>query len=50
MREHEIRGLLHDVRAGRQSRREFVQTMVAFGLTVPLASELLTSAGMAGPT
>ncbi len=38
MREHEIRGLLHDVRAGRQSRREFVQTMVAFGLAVPLAS------------
>jgi peptide/nickel transport system substrate-binding protein len=47
MREHEIRGLLDDVRAGRLSRREFVGTMVAFGLTVPLASQLLASVGMA---
>ena len=47
MSEHEIRGLLDDVRAGRLSRREFVRSMVAFGLTVPLASQLLAGAGFA---
>jgi peptide/nickel transport system substrate-binding protein len=47
MSEREIRGLLDDVRAGRLSRREFVQIMVAFGLTVPLAGQLLAGAGFA---
>jgi len=47
MSEREIRGLLDDVRAGRLSRREFVRSMVAFGLTVPLASQLLAGAGFA---
>ena len=47
MREHEIRGLLDDVKAGRLSRRNFVQTMVAFGLTAPLASQFLANVGMA---
>ena len=45
MSEDEVRGLLDDVRAGRLSRREFVQTMVALGLTAPLASQLLAGAG-----
>jgi peptide/nickel transport system substrate-binding protein len=45
--EHEIRELLGDVYAGRLSRRAFVRTMVGLGLTVPLASELLASAGVA---
>jgi peptide/nickel transport system substrate-binding protein len=47
MSEHEIRGLLDDVRAGRLSRREFVRSMVAFGLSVPVASQLLGGAGLA---
>jgi peptide/nickel transport system substrate-binding protein len=47
MREHEIHGLLDDVKAGRLSRRNFVLIMVAFGLTAPLASQLLASVGMA---
>jgi len=45
--EHEIRELLGNVYAGRLSRRAFVRTMVGLGLTVPLASELLASAGVA---
>jgi len=45
--EHEIRELLGNVYAGRLSRRAFVRTMVGLGLTVPLASELLVSAGIA---
>ena len=47
MSEREIRGLLDDVRAGRLSRREFVRSMVAFGLSVPVASQLLAGAGLA---
>ena len=47
MDEHEIRELLGNVYAGRLSRRAFVRTMVGLGLTVPLASELLASAGVA---
>jgi peptide/nickel transport system substrate-binding protein len=47
MSEHEIRGLLDEVRAGRLSRREFVRSMVAFGLSVPVASQLLAGEGLA---
>ena len=47
MNERDIRNLLGDVKSGRLSRREFVRTMVAFGLTVPMASQLLAGAGLA---
>ena len=47
MSEHAIRGLLDEVRAGRLSRRAFVQSMVSLGLTVPLAGQLLAGAGLA---
>jgi len=47
MDEHGIRELLGDVSAGRLSRRGFVRAMVGLGLTAPLASELLASAGVA---
>jgi peptide/nickel transport system substrate-binding protein len=47
MDEHELRGLIDHVKAGRLSRRSFVQTMVALGLTAPLASQMLASAGIA---
>ena len=47
MSEHEIRGLLDEVRSGRLSRRAFVQSMVSLGLTVPVAGQLLAGAGLA---
>ena len=58
MSEQALRGLLNEVKAGRLSRRAFVQTMVGLGLTAPLAAQMLASAGiaqaqpkpMAGPT
>ena len=37
MKEHDIRNLLANVKAGRMSRRQFVQTMVGAGLSVPMA-------------
>ncbi|PYM36111.1 MAG: peptide ABC transporter substrate-binding protein, partial [Candidatus Rokuibacteriota bacterium] len=43
----EIRGLLSDVRAGRLSRRAFTASMVALGLTAPLAAQMLAAAGAA---
>ena len=47
MDEREIRALANEVKAGRLSRRAFVQTMVGLGLTAPLAAQILTSAGVA---
>jgi peptide/nickel transport system substrate-binding protein len=47
MDEREIRELLDDVRTGRVSRRAFVQTMIALGLTAPMAAQMLASAGIA---
>jgi peptide/nickel transport system substrate-binding protein len=47
MDEQELRGLIAHVKAGRLSRRSFVRTMVALGLTAPLASQMLASAGIA---
>ena len=40
---HELRARIADVRAGCLSRRAFVETMVALGLTAPLAQQLLRS-------
>jgi peptide/nickel transport system substrate-binding protein len=47
MDEKDLRNLIDDVKAGRLSRRAFVQTMIGLGLTAPLASQMLTSAGVA---
>jgi peptide/nickel transport system substrate-binding protein len=47
MDEHGLREMLGGVKAGRLSRRHFVETMVALGLTAPLAAQMLASAGMA---
>ena len=47
MDEHAIRELLTEVKRGRVSRRRFVRTMLAAGLTAPMAANLLTSAGVA---
>jgi peptide/nickel transport system substrate-binding protein len=47
MDEKDLRNLIDDVKAGRVSRRAFVQTMVGLGLTVPFAAQMLASAGVA---
>src|SRR5262245_44363253 len=39
-----LRELVDDVRAGRLSRRQFTRTIMGFGLTVPVAAQLLASA------
>ena len=47
MEEREIRKLLDEVKAGRLSRRAFLETMLGLGLTAPLAGQILASAGIA---
>jgi peptide/nickel transport system substrate-binding protein len=47
MDEKDLRNLIDDVKAGRLSRRAFVQTMIGLGLTAPLAGQMLASAGVA---
>jgi peptide/nickel transport system substrate-binding protein len=47
MDEHDIRGLIDDVRIGRLSRRRFVHAMVGLGLTAPLAAQMLRASGVA---
>jgi len=47
MNELELRTRIEAVKAGRLSRRRFVQTMVGLGLTAPLAAQMLASAGVA---
>ena len=46
MDEHALRALIADVKAGRLSRRAFVQTMVGLGLTAPLALQMLAAGGV----
>src|SRR5260370_3848262 len=47
MDEQELRELVAAVKAGRVSRRAFVRNMVGFGLTAPLANQILVHAGLA---
>ena len=47
MNERDLRNLIADVKAGHLSRRQFVQRMVAIGLTAPMAGMMLTQAGVA---
>jgi len=47
MNERGLRELIAAVKAGRVSRRAFMRRMVGFGLTVPLATQLLAHAGLA---
>ncbi|MBL8306133.1 MAG: peptide ABC transporter substrate-binding protein [Rubrivivax sp.] len=47
MQERELRGMIEDVREGRLPRRAFVQRLAAVGLTAPMATMLLTHAGLA---
>ncbi|MGL4496683.1 MAG: peptide ABC transporter substrate-binding protein [Beijerinckiaceae bacterium] len=47
MQDKELRGLISDVKDGRMDRRAFVNRMIAVGLTAPMATQLLLSAGVA---
>jgi peptide/nickel transport system substrate-binding protein len=47
MTERELRKLIASVSAGRLSRRAFVHKMIGFGLTAPVATQLLAHAGLA---
>ncbi|MFN3460823.1 MAG: ABC transporter substrate-binding protein, partial [Oceanibaculum sp.] len=47
MKERELRGLINKVKHGKLSRRGFISRMVMLGLTAPLASQMLLSAGIA---
>ena len=47
MNEQDLRGLVEDVRRGRLSRRAFTRTMIALGLTAPMATQMLAYSGVA---
>jgi peptide/nickel transport system substrate-binding protein len=47
MDERDLRGLIGRVKAGRLSRRAFVQRLTAVGLTAPMATQLLALGGVA---
>ena len=47
MDERQLRELIADVKAGRMSRRGFIQSMVGLGLTAPLATQMLAYSGVA---
>ena len=47
MNETKLRGMIRAVDEGRVSRRSFINKMIAFGLTAPMASQMLMHAGVA---
>src|SRR5262249_8633078 len=47
MNERDLRGLIEDVRQGKLSRRAFTRTMIALGLTAPMATQMLQFSGVA---
>ncbi|MDU3045716.1 peptide ABC transporter substrate-binding protein, partial [Bradyrhizobium sp.] len=47
MNERDLRRQIADVKTGRLSRREFVQRMIAVGLTAPMAGAMLAHSGIA---
>src|SRR6267378_1289159 len=47
MDEHALRGLIGEVKSGKLSRRDFMQRMMAVGLTGPLAAAMLSYSGVA---
>ena len=47
MNEQDLRGLIEGVRRGRLSRRAFTRTMIALGLTAPMATQMLAFSGVA---
>ncbi len=47
MNEHDLRGLIEDVKSGHLSRRKFIEMMVGVGLTAPMATQMLAHSGVA---
>jgi peptide/nickel transport system substrate-binding protein len=47
MDEQGLRGLIAEVKAGKLSRRGFINQMIAYGLTAPFAMQMLTYSGAA---
>jgi peptide/nickel transport system substrate-binding protein len=47
MDERQLRERIAQVKAGRMSRRDFIQSMVGLGLTAPLAAQMLAHSGVA---
>src|SRR5215218_9098897 len=47
MNEHNLRGLIGKVKAGKLSRRGFVQRMMAAGIAAPFATQMLVHSGVA---
>ncbi len=47
MDERALRGMIREVETGRLSRRGFIHRMVGFGLTAPMAAQMLSFAGVA---
>ncbi|WP_035659679.1 peptide ABC transporter substrate-binding protein, partial [Bradyrhizobium sp. STM 3809] len=47
MNERDLRNQIADVKAGRLSRRDFVQRMIAVGLSAPMAGAMLAHSGVA---
>ena len=43
MNEQDLRGLIEGVRRARLLRRAFTRTMIALGLTAPMATQLLAT-------
>ena len=47
MLDTDLRTMIDEVKDGRMDRRGFVQRMLAFGLTAPMATQLLAIGGVA---
>jgi peptide/nickel transport system substrate-binding protein len=47
MDEQALRAQIQEVKAGRTSRRHFVQAMIGLGLTAPLTAQMLAASGVA---
>lgn len=47
MNEQDLRRLIEDVRQGTLSRRAFTRSMIALGLTAPMATQMLAYSGVA---
>ena len=47
MNEQQLRGLIEEVREGKVTRRDFITTLLAFGVAAPIAGQLLMHAGIA---
>ncbi len=47
MNEHQLRGLIDEVKSGKLPRRGFIQQIVSLGLSAPMASMMLMHAGVA---